>query len=264
MAAAISGGAGGSGGAGQAKGDCTRELLKSNVDAFYGALAAHDMTKVPIDALAKYTENGQATPLGDGIWKTAGAVKFKRSALDTRLCTSVTESVMEEGGADRIYGVRLKLTSQKLTEIEAIIVRQGDYILNKPSGLSATASDDWETLLPVDQQTPRDKLESLMEVYFTRFPNGACNFASDCIRIEDGGSVGGCTGSGVTCAMSASGGGLKGRLYVLDLEAGISVGFTMFIGGYTDFHLFKVRSGEVHGVHAVLAKSADGKTSGWE
>jgi hypothetical protein len=35
----------------------------------------------------------------------------------------------------------------------------------------------------------------------------------------------------------------------------------MFAGTYTDFHLFKVRGGEVHGVHAVLA-SAD--SSGWD
>ena len=30
----------------------------------------------------------------------------------------------------------------------------------------------------------------------------------------------------------------------------------LFQGQYTDFHMFKVRNGEVHGVHAVLAKAS--------
>ena len=50
------------------------------------------------------------------------------------------------------------------------------------------------------------------------------------------------------------------RLSVIDVDAGIGVGFTMFQGKYTDFHMFKVRGGEVHGVHAVLAEAAQ---SGW-
>jgi hypothetical protein len=55
--------------------------------------------------------------------------------------------------------------------------------------------------------------------------------------------------------------GMKARLHVIDAEAGISVGFTMFAGTYTDFHLFKVRMGMVHGVHACLAKAS---SSGWD
>jgi hypothetical protein len=53
---------------------------------------------------------------------------------------------------------------------------------------------------------------------------------------------------------------MTARLHVVDVEAGISVGFTMFTGTYTDFHMFKVRSGLVHGVHAVLASAS---SSGW-
>jgi hypothetical protein len=66
---------------------------------------------------------------------------------------------------------------------------------------------------------------------------------------------------GLSCNESGtSSGTMKNRLSVLDVEVGIAVGFTMFQGQYTDFHRFKVRSGEVHGVHAVLAKAS---SSGW-
>jgi hypothetical protein len=191
-------------------------------------------------------------------------VKFKRSALDTTICTSVTESVLPESSTDRIFGVRLKLVNQQITEIETIVVRSGDYILNNPPGLAMSSSDDWETVLPADQQPTRDSLQKFMDDYLTKFPAGACNFASDCMRLEDGGSVGKCEdGAIVTCNPNATAGaaGMKARLHVIDEQAGISVGFTMFAGTYTDFHMFKVRMGMVHGVHACLAKAS---SSGWD
>jgi hypothetical protein len=250
--------------------DCTRDSLKTGVDQYYAALAAHDPSMLQTAMTVKFTENGKVMQLGDGMWKMAGMVKFKRSALDTTSCNSVTESVVPEGTTDRIFGLRLKHQDQQVTEVETIVVRDGDYILNNPSALAATSKDDWETVLPADQQASRDQLMMLMNTYFTKFPSGACNFASDCVRLEDGGSVGGCTGSGITCAMTSGGssggmmgvgGSMKPRLFVLDVDAGISVGFAMFAGTYTDFHLFKVRMGEVHGVHAVLASAT---SSGWD
>jgi hypothetical protein len=215
----------------------------------------------PLSSSVKYTESGKVVQVGDGEWKTAAAVKFKRSALDTQICNSVTESVIGDSGGDLVYGLRLALVSGKITEIETIPVHSGQYITDSPQGLVSTSSDDWETVLPAAQQGARADLESLTDVYFSRFPNGACNFASDCTRVEDGQSVGGCTGSGIACADSGTGAStMTARLHVIDVEAGISIGFTMFAGTYTDFHMFKVRGGQVHGVHAILASAS---SSGW-
>jgi hypothetical protein len=242
---------------------CTRDALKSAIDAYYAAMAAHDPTKAPLASSVKLTENGKMMNVGDGLWKTAGMVKFKRSALDTTICESATESVLPEMSTDRIFGVRLKLVNQQITEIETIVVRSGDYILNNPPGLVMSQSDDWETVLPADQQPTRDSLQKFMDDYLTKFPAGACNFASDCMRLEDGGSVGKCEdGAIVTCNPNATAGaaGMKARLHIIDEAAGISVGFTMFAGTYTDFHMFKVRMGMVHGVHACLAKAS---SPGW-
>jgi hypothetical protein len=263
MASGGGGGVGGGAGGSTGTGDCTRDVLKTSLDAYYAAMAAHDKTKAPLASSVKLTENGKTMMVGEGLWMTAGTVKFKRSAYDTETCNSVTESVLPEGTTDRIFGVRLKLVNQQITEIETIIVRQNDYILNMPAGLSGSKGDDWETPLPPDQQMKREDLQKLMDDYFTKFPAGACHFASDCKRLEDGGSVGACMdGSVVTCNPNAmaSPGGMKARLHVIDVDAGITVGFTMFAGQYTDFHLFKVRMGEVHGVHAVLAKAS---SPGW-
>jgi hypothetical protein len=242
-------------------GGCTRDGLTAAIDAYYVALAAHDPSKAPLSSTVKYTENGMQVTVGNGEWKTAGAVKFKRSALDTQICTSVTESVIADTSGDLVYGLRLKLVSQQITEIETIPVHSGQYITISASGLVSTSSDNWEAVLAANQQATRDQLQTFIDTYFTRFPNGACNFASDCMRVEDGASIGSCTGFGVGCSDSGSGtAAMTARLHVLDVEAGIAVGFTMFAGTYTDFHMFKIRGGQVHGVHAVLASAT---SSGW-
>jgi hypothetical protein len=255
-----SAGAGGS----LSAGGCTRDNLKATIDAYFKALAAHDPSTLAVGTSVKFTENGKLLMLGEGAWKTAGALKWKRSALDTETCNSVTEAVIPDGSTDIPFGLRLKLQDQKITEVETIAVRSGDYFTaSNTMAMIATGSDDWETSLPADQRPTREALTMLIDKYFTQFPAGACNFASDCKRLENGFSPGSCT-AGLSCSMSSTGmgsAGMKPRLHVLDTEAGIAAGFVMFAGSYTDFHLFKVRTGMVHGVHAILAKAT---SSGWE
>lgn len=259
-AAGASGGtpsaAAGSGGtASPTSAGCSRDFLKAGIDSYFGALEKHDASSLPQAPGVKLTENGMTVQLGEGLWKTAGAAKLKRSALDTETCSSVTESVVTENGTDIVVGLRLKYLERKLSEIESIVVRKGDYTSN-PMTLLGTASDDWETVLPTDQQSSRETLSKIMDMYFTAFPMGGCMFASDCVRYENGFTPGKCS-LGLSCSESGAGRVvMKTRLIVADVDAGIVVGFTMFQGQYTDFHMFKVRGGQVHGVHATLAKAS--------
>jgi hypothetical protein len=54
---------------------------------------------------------------------------------------------------------------------------------------------------------------------------------------------------------------LKTRLVLVDAQTGIGIGFTLFTGGYTAVHMFKMYGGRVYGVSAVLSKAA---SSGWD
>jgi hypothetical protein len=249
---------------------CTREMLRKTIDAFYEALEAHDASTLSLASNVKYTENGETVPIGDGLWKSAGILMFKRSALDTVTCNSVTESTIAENGSDIILGLRIRLEQEKISEIEAIVVRDiNDYVLVDPEGLAATASDDWETPLTEDERPTREQLVGFIDKYINLFPNGACDFSDDCMRTENGATLAACTGLGVGCPDAGAdtpSSGMSVRLHVIDLDAGIAVGFTLFygivVGGpYIDFHMLKVRNGQVVSVHAVLAA---GEYSGWE
>ena len=241
---------------------CSRAALAARVHAYYAALEAHDASTLPLADGVKYTENGKTVVVGDGLWKTAGSLTFKRSALDTQQCTSVTESVITEGSASIVLGLRLKANDGALTEIESIIARSSEPFSN-PAALADSASDDWETVLPMDQQPTRETLSKIVDLYFSKFPNGACNFASSCRRLENGFSPGSCTGlGGIGCDPERGGNpSMPVRLVVVDVEASIGIGFTLWRNASTDFHLFKVRDGEVQAVHAVLARAT---TSGWD
>ncbi len=54
---------------------------------------------------------------------------------------------------------------------------------------------------------------------------------------------------------------LKTRLVLADVDAGLGVGFTLFTGGYTDMHMFKMYGGQVYAVSAILAKA---DSTGWD
>lgn len=267
-------------------GSCTRDGLRALVEQYFKAFAAHDPSMLPLASNAKYTENGKMVAVGEGAWKTAGALKFKRTLVDTQVCTAVVEAVFDNaysggggsgllgglfgggggggggssdagaGRADFVYGLRLKLDADKITEIETILVSPAGWVPNA-QGVIGSAKEDWETPLPVDKRPTRDELKKLVDDYFDLFETGdvaSYPFATNCARMENGTSPGPCD-FGITAF-----GGMTPRLYVLDVESGVAIGFVMFAGSFTDFHMLKLRDKQVDGVRAVLASAS---SSGW-
>ena len=88
----------------------------------------------------KYTENGLVVAVGEGVWKTADKITFKRGLVDTQKCGTHTQTIIEEGGKSILYGVRLKVDTGKISEIEAIVVR-GAQVLSVPAILATKDQD---------------------------------------------------------------------------------------------------------------------------
>jgi hypothetical protein len=246
-------------------GGCTRELLQSTLDKFFVALAMHNASMLPLAANAKFTENGETLPMGmGGLWQTAGMLKYQHSALDVQTCNVVSEAVVPESGTDLPVGVRLKLADGKVSEIELIVVRAGDYTVfgspfpSSTRGISDSASTvKWMEPVAAAERTPRAEIERWLNKYFKMFSRGGCNFAEGCQRRENGGGNFACSAA-LTCAEGeppAGRGTFEPRLFVVDEELGIGVGFIMFMG-HTDFHMVKVRGGKIYAVHAILSAAS--------
>jgi hypothetical protein len=263
-AAAVSGAGSGSSAASApaAAAGCTRAGLKASVDAYFKALAAHDPSMLTQASQLKFTENAQETKLGEGlVWKTAGAVEFTRSLFDTERCGTVTEAVLPNSGTDTIFGLRLQLREQKLSEIESIVVDPKNGFFPTPMGILNSKAEVWDETLPQEQRSTREVLEAAGKAYFDWFADPSIQppFAMPCDRLENGLK----TTSG-DCGNLGSAGGLKHppqRYPLTDLEAGITAGFVLFGGADIDFHMFKVVSGKIQRINAVVGPAV--RSSGW-
>jgi hypothetical protein len=251
--------AAGAGGA-AAAGACTRELLKTTIESYFAALAAHDPKPLPLADTLKFTENGKALKIGEGLWATAGMVKFKESLLDTQKCGTVTQAVVPDGTRDLPFALRLKLEAQKITEIQTIAVREGDYSVASNTR-NMIALTPWAEIVPEDQRQTREQLEMWIDKYFRLFPMGVCNVSNDCKRMENGFTLQCSAGASCSSQEPSGAGVMKAQIILSDVEAGLAAGFTMFSGTYTDVHMVKYSGGQVYGVHTVLGEA---DSSGWD
>jgi hypothetical protein len=284
---------------------CARDALKSVTDQYFSALEAHNPSLLPLASSVKYTENGQEVKVGEGFWKTAGKTVLKRTAIDTKKCGTHSNVVIEEkytapktaapaakpaakaafpgmevsfpaDGTIRpiLFGVRLKIENEKITEIETIIAREAEFAF-KVTGILATKGQDWESILPPEQRSSRLAMIAAADDYYGMFakePQVRTPFASPCDRWENG--------TQTTVKMSGiDSPGLENmvehdcspkglvitthgpRRFLVDTEAGIVVAYVLFAGGLPDFHMFRMRNGKVDLIQAVIGSGA--KSMGW-
>jgi hypothetical protein len=253
---------------------CTRESLKDITDKFFTALEAHKPSSLPLASGVKYTENGVAVAVGKGSWQTAGKTIFKRGLIDTRKCGTHTQAIIEEeDGKPMLYGVRLKVNKEKISEIEAIVVR-GKQVLDVQAILD-TKDQNWEGILPLEQRSSRLAMMAAADDYFELFvkqqqPKVHVPFAEICDRWENGmQTTKGGTNQGVE--MPAHNCSPKGfadmthgpRRFLVDVETGTVVAYTLFNNVWPDFHMFKMRNGQVELIQAYFEYSKKYETIGW-
>ena len=253
---------------------CTREGLKAITDNFFTALEAHNPSGLPLAFGAKYTENGLEVAIGKGVWETAGKTTFKRGMVDTEKCGTHTQAIIEEKGNPMLYGVRLKIDNEKVSEIEAIVVR-GKQVLDVPAIL-ATKDQDWEVILPPEERSSRLAMMAAADDYFRLFVKeqkpkvSELAFSNFCDRWENGAqTTKGGTNQGV--AMPAHNCSPKGfadmthgpRRFLVDEETGVVVVYVLFNNVWPDFHMFKMRKGYVEWIQAYFEYGKEYKTIGW-
>ncbi len=253
---------------------CTREGLKAITDKFFTALEARNPSLAPLAPGARYTENGLEVAIGKGAWETGGKVTFKRGMADTQKCGTHTQAVIDESGKPMLYGVRLEVDKEKISEIEAIVVR-GKEVLDVKAILD-TKDQDWESILPPEQRSSRLAMMAAADDYFELFVKeqkpkvSELAFGKVCDRWENGmQTTKGGMNQGVP--MPEHNCSPKGfadmthspRRFLVDVETGVVVAYTLFNNIWPDFHMFKMRNGQVDWIQAYFEYSKQYKTIGW-
>ena len=263
---------------------CDRDCLRGMMTTFLNALVAHDPTMLPLAPNVRFTENTVKKPLGEGFWKTAsGLGTFRQDVIDARQGIAGTHAVIEENGKPVLFQVRLKIVSRKLSEIDSTVVRnQTEGMIFHPEALK-TVSPAMNLTPEPAQRNSREEMIRLALLYPAGLKAGSfvkvdAQFAPDAYRLENGQLM---AGPGCTFMQGCSNikeqrlptlSGIVARVAAVDEEQGI-VWLRMSFGPGSLFgregtlmvwEMFKIYSGEIHAVEAVMMAEPLGTGFGWD
>jgi hypothetical protein len=98
---------------------CDRACMEGFADQYLAILVAHNASRLPLNANARYTENGQDLKINDGMWQVATALGSKKLYFSDPQSGPVgARTIVEENGRKEIVMTRLKIENQKISEIE--------------------------------------------------------------------------------------------------------------------------------------------------
>lgn len=166
--------------------NCDRACLQGWADRYLDAMLAHDPGKVPFARNAKFTEQGQRLPLGEGLWNTmTGKGAYRLYVPDVAAQSVGFLGSVQENGVGAMIGLRLKIRNNQITEAEQFVNR---------SPASAAGFErigyKWDTPIPAAERLSREELIRVANMYFTGMASndgkGEYPFHPDCNRIENG------------------------------------------------------------------------------
>lgn len=241
---------------------CTRDSLKATVANYFKAVETHTMSALPTASNVRITENAAEIKPGEGFFKAGGKAQLQRTIVDTGKCSTLTQAVVDENGKTGpvLMAVRLKSEAGKVSEIETVIARTGDFAF-KPQGVLDTKDQDWETLMPAAQRRTREFLNGQADKYYQMFEDHKVDpgFATPCNRWENGTlttAKGDCSWNGAIMTHP------RRRFPVTDVELGAAAAITNFRDDWLDVHIFKFnQDGKIALIQAVDGPGTKG--TGW-
>ena len=168
-------------------GDCTRATLQTAVDGYLAAQGAGDSSKMALSAQVKYMENWKEIGKDQGLWNTALPVAFHRSLLDVDACRTFTEVIVTDHKPAYVFGTRLQVEDGRISEINSLITKEGDWLFNAGNYLKYSTAEDWRVLKP-EERVSRRALIAAGDAYFDHFSDSAVEipFGTPCARLEGG------------------------------------------------------------------------------
>ncbi|MDT8399028.1 MAG: hypothetical protein RQ899_10480 [Pseudomonadales bacterium] len=226
---------------------CDRACLLGFVDQYVAALVAHDPSRAPFAAAARFTENAQVLALGDALWGTASAApgSYQIKVADTQSGNAGFYLLMQESGSPIWLSGRLKVENRLITELETVVIRQGAGFGNFEL---STPDPEWSTVVAAAERNTRAQLFDIADRYFESLERNLVDyvpFDDSCNRIENGvktannpdvGGAGDGPGVGALSCRENINSGMWGyitriaprRYLVADEERGIAMGVFMF------------------------------------
>lgn len=172
---------------------CDRTCLDGFVDRYLAAVVAHDPGQLPWASRAKFTENGQAIAIGDGLWGTASAEgHYKLYVADPEDGEVGFYGTIFENGTPVLLALRLKIDNRTISEAETIVARGGGGMPSPGKTLEEKGHPRAQFLrtVPLAERMSREDLVRIADSYFENLAgnsgHGSAPFAPTCERWENG------------------------------------------------------------------------------
>ena len=279
----------------------SKEELIGFADQYLDALAAKDPSRLPVTDDVRFTENTKPMKLGEGLWKTASAIKYRHVVADPLQGQAGVFCTLQEGGEHlTLLALRLKVKDRKIAEVETMVSRYaGTDVAFKPKALVVPNPLLTETV-PIPERVSRDKMIAIADLYLEGLEKNSAEsipLHPDCNRLENGLQTTNNPDLGfllsLPCAeqipMFTYMTKIRDRRYpVVDEELGLVWCMVMFdvpgtvktaelpghgiveLPARTQYprsmlvaELFKIRNGLIHYIEALLTSVPLGTESGW-
>lgn len=183
-----------------AQASCNEQCLDALADTYLHALVAHEPSQLPTTPDVRFTENTIPLPLGQGLWTTISGLKaYKHVIPDPDAGQVGLYATITENGVGALLVARLKLRDNKVSELETLVVRQGDMgsFLNTDA---TTVRPGFLEVVPRAERESRQDLVRIANLYFEGLEQRTGDivpFSDQCRRFENGVQTAGNAASGM-------------------------------------------------------------------
>jgi hypothetical protein len=267
---------------------CDRECLRGKVTQLLYAFVKHDISGLPVATTLRVTEDAVEKPLAQvGLINTMTGLRgYRQDIIDERAGVAGAHVMADEGGKPLMLVVRVKVVSDKLTEIELVATRNAaEGLIFNIAGLTAPTEVTNYAPRPEQLATRDDAIKAAMH-YPTglaaakTFADVNAPFAANAYRFENGQLM---AGPGCTFAQGCQNistqslsiftrlGEPQTRVIAVDERMGI-VWLRMAWGvrerggdQLTVWETFKVYDGKIHAVEAFMRiLPIEKRNGGWQ
>lgn len=161
-----------------AAGQCDRNCLKSHLDAYLNAVAAHKPEAGNLWVGFRQTENAVVIPEGQGAWKNVTALgSIQRRYLDPVQSQAGYFGTVFMGEEEAVVAIRVKVQWNQVTEAEWFISRKSDPGVTGQPGKTPFSIETLRATLPPQRVVPkaermqREALQAVVNSYFDGITN---------------------------------------------------------------------------------------------
>lgn len=170
---------------------CDRACMAGLITDYIDALVDHDPSRLRTTGEVKYTVDGRAAELGEGLWESVtGKQSFRQDYLDVSKQVAASHVALWEGDNQILYTVLLHLDNSLISGIETLVQRITPDSRFQPQELGKPIRGMGDPI-PTAQRMSRASMVEIALTYteglrIGNFTDGGTPFAPDCYRVENG------------------------------------------------------------------------------